>query len=47
VFQRYGVKPATETTAPTAEDLKKVQIYVLASPDIPAKNPNPHYRNIA
>ena len=46
-FQRYGVKLATEGTPPTAEDLKKVQIYVLASPDIPAKNPNPHYMDKA
>jgi unsaturated rhamnogalacturonyl hydrolase len=46
-FQRYGVKLATETTAPTAADLKKAQIYVLASPDIPAKNPNPHYMDKA
>jgi unsaturated rhamnogalacturonyl hydrolase len=42
-FQRYGVKLATEATAPTAADLKKVQIYVLASPDILVKNPAPHY----
>ena len=46
-FQRYGVKLATQTTAPTAADLKKAQIYVLASPDIPAKNPNPHYMDKA
>ena len=46
-FQRYGVKLATETTAPTPADLKKAQIYVLASPDIPAKNPNPHYMDKA
>ena len=46
-FQRYGVKLATEATPPTVEDLKKVQIYVLASPDIPAKNPNPHYMDKA
>ena len=46
-FQRYGVKLATETTAPTAEDLKKAQIYVMASPDIPAKNPSPHYMDKA
>jgi Predicted unsaturated glucuronyl hydrolase involved in regulation of bacterial surface properties, and related proteins len=42
-FQRYGAKLATEKTAPTAADLNKVQIYILASPDIPSKNPNPHY----
>jgi unsaturated rhamnogalacturonyl hydrolase len=46
-FQRYGVKLATEATAPTAADLKKVQIYVLASPDIPVKNPTPHYMDKA
>jgi len=46
-FQRYGVKLATETTAPIAADLKKAQIFVLASPDIPAKNPNPHYMDKA
>lgn len=42
-FQRYGVKLAEEKTAPTAADLKKAQIYILPSPDIPSKNPNPHY----
>jgi unsaturated rhamnogalacturonyl hydrolase len=42
-FQRYGTKLATEKTAPTTADLKKAQIYILASPDIPSKNPNPHY----
>jgi unsaturated rhamnogalacturonyl hydrolase len=41
-FQRYGVRLAEEKTAPTAADLRKVQIYILASPDIPSKNPNPH-----
>jgi unsaturated rhamnogalacturonyl hydrolase len=43
VFQRYGAKLAEEKTAPTAADLKKAQIYILPSPDIPSKNPNPHY----
>jgi unsaturated rhamnogalacturonyl hydrolase len=46
-FQRYGVKLATETTAPTLADLKKAQIYVIASPDIPAKNPTPNYMDKA
>jgi unsaturated rhamnogalacturonyl hydrolase len=41
-FQRYGVKLATEVSAPTAADLKRAQIYVMASPDIAAKNPAPH-----
>lgn len=46
-FQRYGAKLATLKTAPTAADLKKAQVYILVSPDIPAKNPNPHYMDKA
>lgn len=42
-FQRYGAKLSEEKTAPTPADLKKAQIYILASPDIPSKNPHPHY----
>src|SRR6185312_1796432 len=34
-------------SAPTAADLKKAQMYVLASPDIPSKNPSPHYMDTA
>ena len=43
VFQRYGARLATVKAAPTLADLKRGQIYVIASPDIPVKNPNPHY----
>jgi unsaturated rhamnogalacturonyl hydrolase len=46
-FQRYGVKLATEVSAPTAADLKRAQIYVLASPDIPAKNLATHFMDKA
>jgi unsaturated rhamnogalacturonyl hydrolase len=42
-FQRFGVKLAQLPTAPTAAALAHAQIYVIASPDIPIKNPNPHY----
>jgi unsaturated rhamnogalacturonyl hydrolase len=42
-FQSYGVSLATLAAAPTAAALAHAQIYVIASPDIPAKNPNPHY----
>ena len=42
-FQNYGVNLAVQTTAPTLADLKKAQIYIIMSPDIPSKNPNPHY----
>lgn len=43
VFQRYGAQLATEKAAPTLANLKRAQIYVIASPDIPVKNPHPHY----
>jgi unsaturated rhamnogalacturonyl hydrolase len=46
-FQRYGVKLAAEASAPTAVDLKRAQIYVVASPDIPAKNPAAHFMDKA
>lgn len=46
-FERYGVKLATLKTAPTLTDLSKAQIYVMPSPDIPAKNPNPNYMDKA
>jgi unsaturated rhamnogalacturonyl hydrolase len=46
-FQRYGVQLETETTAPTMADLNRAQIYVIASPDIPVKNPTPHYMDKA
>ena len=46
-FQRYGVKLATEKTAPSLADLSRAQIYIIASPDISAKNPEPHYMDKA
>jgi len=46
-FQRYGVTLATEKTVPAAADLKKAQIYVIASPDIPVRNPAPNYMDKA
>lgn len=46
-FRRYGVKLATETSAPTRADLDKAQIYIIASPDNPAKNPTPHFMDKA
>lgn len=42
-FRRYGVDLAEQTTAPRFADLAKAQIYIIASPDIPSKNPTPHY----
>ncbi len=46
-FQSYGVALATLPAAPTAASLAYAQIYVIASPDVPIKNPNPHYMDQA
>jgi unsaturated rhamnogalacturonyl hydrolase len=42
-FQSHGVALATLPTAPNAAALAHANIYLIASPDIPAKNPTPHY----
>jgi unsaturated rhamnogalacturonyl hydrolase len=42
-LERYGVRLGDLATAPTAANLKGAQIYVIVSPDTPAKNPAPHY----
>jgi unsaturated rhamnogalacturonyl hydrolase len=42
-FQSYGVTLATLPAAPTDAALARANIYLIASPDIPAKNPTPHY----
>jgi unsaturated rhamnogalacturonyl hydrolase len=41
-FRRYGATLATLPAAPTAAALAKAQVYIIASPDIPAKNPDLH-----
>ncbi len=46
-FESYGAHLATLATAPTAAALAKAQIYIIASPDIPSKNPDPHYMDQA
>lgn len=38
-----GAKLETLYTAPTMDRLRAAQFYIIASPDIPAKNPHPHY----
>ena len=43
VFRGSGASTATLYDAPTLENLKQAQIYMIVSPDIPAKNPRPHY----
>ncbi len=46
-FQRYGAHLAEQTVAPTRADLANAQVYIIVSPDIPSKNPNPHYMDKA
>lgn len=43
IFHEYGASTDTLYSAPTMENLKAAQVYIIASPDIPAKNPHPHY----
>ena len=42
-FQSYGVSLVTLAAAPIPIALAHANIYVIASPDIPIKNPTPHY----
>ncbi|MFP5204552.1 MAG: glycoside hydrolase family 88 protein [Acidobacteriota bacterium] len=43
LFEDFGAQLATLDTAPTVASLSRAQVYIVASPDIPAKNPHPHY----
>jgi unsaturated rhamnogalacturonyl hydrolase len=43
VFRGFGVVTDTLYSAPTTANLKGAQFYIIVSPDIPAKNPQPHY----
>ena len=42
-FRSYGVETRELTTAPTAENLRKADIYIIANPDIPARVAQPNY----
>ncbi|HEX4309753.1 MAG TPA: glycoside hydrolase family 88 protein [Acidobacteriaceae bacterium] len=43
IWRNYGVSTKTLPSAPTPENLKGAQYYIIVSPDNAAKNPNPHY----
>ena len=45
IFENYGAHLAELDAEPTAEKLKGAQVFVIVSPDIPAKNPTPNYAN--
>ena len=41
-FQRFGAQLDQLAVAPTRGNLSAAQVYLIVSPDIPSKNPNPH-----
>ena len=43
IFNNFGAATTTLYTEPTAASLRQAQVFIIASPDIPVKNPNPHY----
>jgi unsaturated rhamnogalacturonyl hydrolase len=43
LFRDFGMETNTLYDPPTLYNLSGAQIYILVSPDIPAKNPTPHY----
>ena len=43
IFRSYGAATQTLYVAPVRASLRKAQYYLIVSPDIPVKNPNPHY----
>jgi len=43
IFRSFGAKLDTLYSAPTLEKLAGAQYYIIASPDIPVKNPHPNY----
>jgi unsaturated rhamnogalacturonyl hydrolase len=43
MFRSHGASLETLTSAPTRDKLSKAQFYIIVSPDIPIKNPNPNY----
>jgi unsaturated rhamnogalacturonyl hydrolase len=43
IFRDNGAQTETLYSAPTAAALRKAQVYIIVSPDIPVKNPTPHY----
>ena len=42
-FNRFGVKTEALKDAPTAENLKRADVYIIVDPDTKEENENPHY----
>ena len=45
LFRSFGAETDTLYSPPTSANLKGASVYIIASPDIPIKNPNPQYLN--
>ncbi|MBS1520889.1 MAG: glycoside hydrolase family 88 protein [Bacteroidetes bacterium] len=43
IFNNYGLETETLYEGPTAQNLKKASIYIIADPDIPKENPDTKY----
>ena len=43
IWRSDGVQTKTLTTAPTIEELRATQYYIIVSPDNLARNPHPHF----
>ena len=43
IFRNFGAETKTLYAAPTPAALSQAQVYIVVSPDIPIKNPNPNY----
>ena len=43
VFHKYGVQTRSLDVAPTAQNLKSVDIYIIVDPDTTSENKNPNY----
>lgn len=43
IFNNYGIKTETLNEAPTAQNLKKANTYIIVDPDIPKENPDAKY----
>ncbi len=47
LFQKFGANLATLTTAPTADNLKKAAVYIIADPDNEKETKMPNFMNEA
>lgn len=43
LFENHGAAISEVKDAPSAEELKKISIYIIVDPDIPKENPKPNY----